>query len=97
MLLNPASADRMQPNREEKCEHKVKKSRPTAKINDCHVVEHRTRKINKEPAVPHLDRFQTGWACQLKEWKSMSQMALRYHLLPTRRASQWFARSASYS
>src|SRR5437867_2143360 len=69
MLLNPASADRMQPNREEKCEHEVKKTRPTAKINDCHVVEHRTRKINKEPAVPHLDRFQTGWACQLKEWK----------------------------
>src|SRR4030095_8584730 len=69
MLLNPASTYRVQSNRKEKRKYEIKKSRPTAKINDRHIVERGTRKIDKEPAVPHFDRFQSRGACDLKKRK----------------------------
>src|SRR6266480_4823191 len=69
MLLDPPSAHWMQPNREEKCEYEIKKSRPTAKINNSHIVGGRAHKIDEKPAVPHLDRFQSRWTCHLKKWE----------------------------
>src|SRR6266545_1033523 len=69
MLLNPASADRVQSNRKEKCKHEIKKSRPTAKINHCHIVKRSACKIDKETTVPHFDRFQTRRARHLKKRK----------------------------
>src|SRR5256886_12241364 len=59
MLLNPASTHRMQPNRKEKCQRKVKKPRPTAEVNNGCVIRGRAREIHEEPPVPHGDRFQT--------------------------------------
>src|SRR4029453_6407567 len=56
-------------NLKEKQKYEIKKSRPTAKINDCHVVERSTCKIDKEPAVPHLDRFQPWRTRHLKKRK----------------------------
>jgi hypothetical protein len=41
--------------------------------------------------------FRRGGRVSWKNGKSINQIALRYHLLPTRRASQWLARSASCS
>src|SRR6266513_1587358 len=57
MLLDPTSAYWMQANRKEKCEYEIKKSRPTAKINDGCIICCRTHEIHKEPPVPHFDRF----------------------------------------
>src|SRR2546421_12783977 len=69
MLLDPASPNRVQPNRKEKREHEIKKSRPTAKINDGHIVERGTRKIDEEPAIPHRNRLQSWRARQRKKWE----------------------------
>src|SRR2546430_2403499 len=67
MLRDPASPNRVQPNRKEKREHEIKKSRPTAKINDGHIVERGTRKIDEEPAIPHRNRLQSWRARQPKK------------------------------
>src|SRR5947199_8811684 len=77
MLLNPASPNRVQPNRKEKREHEIKKSRPTAKINDGHIVERGTRKIDEEPAIPHRNRLQSWRARQLKKWDEHEPDCLR--------------------
>src|SRR5437016_13846641 len=77
MLLNPASPNRVQPNRKEKREHEIKKSRPTAKINDGHIVERGTRKIDEEPAIPHRNRLQSWRARQLKKWEEHEPDCLR--------------------
>src|SRR6266705_3520754 len=69
MLLNPASTDWMQANREEKREHEIKKPRPTTKINNGCVVCCSAREIHEEPSIPHGDRFQSGRPGQLKKWK----------------------------
>src|SRR6266480_5916726 len=69
MLLNPASAHRMQPNRKEKREYEIKKSRPTAKINNSCIVRRCTGKIHEEPPVPHLDGLQPGRPGQLEKRK----------------------------
>jgi hypothetical protein len=69
MLLNPTRAHRMQPNREEKREHEIKKSGPPAEVNNCGIVRRRARKIHKEPPVPHLDGLQPGWPGQLEKRK----------------------------
>src|SRR5207253_10796711 len=84
MLLDPASPNRVQPNRKEKREHEIKKSRPTAKINDGHIVERGTRKIDEEPAIPHRNRLQSWRARQLKKWEEhevdcLPQPPVRYH------------------
>ena len=55
MLLNPASADWMQPDRKKECEDKIKKAGPTAEIDDRYIVCGRTGEIDGEPSVPHLD------------------------------------------
>src|SRR5437588_13065706 len=77
MLLDPASPNRVQPNRKEKREHEIKKSRPTAKINDGHIVERGTRKIDEEPAIPHRNRLQSWRTRQLKKWEAHEPACLR--------------------
>src|SRR5205823_8050518 len=57
VLLNPARAYRVQADRKEKCGHEIKKSSPTAEIDDRYIVQDRTREVGGEPAVPHLDRL----------------------------------------
>src|SRR5207245_9169502 len=57
MLLNQTRAHGMQPNRKEKREHKTKKPRPTAEINNRSIIRHPTSQIHKKPPVPHDDRF----------------------------------------
>src|SRR5262245_12726338 len=69
VLLNPASSHVMQTNGKQKREHQVQKSSPTAKVNDCYVISHRACKIDREPTVPHLDRFEPGRTRNLKERK----------------------------
>src|SRR5438067_13465668 len=77
MLLDPASPNRVQPNRKEKREHEIKKSRPTAKINDRHIVERGARKIDEEPAIPHRNRLQSWRARQPKKWEEHEPDCLR--------------------
>src|SRR5437868_8152407 len=55
VLLNPAGTYRVQADGEEKCKHEIKKSSPTAEIDDRYIVQDRTREVGGEPAVPHLD------------------------------------------
>src|SRR5262249_36946561 len=69
MFLNPASSHRVQSDGKQKGEHQIKKSSPTTKINDSDVINERASKIDQEPAVPHLDRFESGRTRYLKEWK----------------------------
>ena len=69
MLLNPACPHRVQPNGKQKREHQIKKSSPTAEINDCDIVRSCAYKIDGEPAVPHLDRFESRRTRYLKKWK----------------------------
>src|SRR4030095_16096630 len=59
----------MQPDREEKREHEIEKSGPTAKINDGHIIGDGAHQVNREPAVPHLDCLQSRWTCHLEKWK----------------------------
>src|ERR1043166_8054694 len=46
MLLNPASAYRVQPNGKQKREHQIEKSGPTAEINDRYIIRDRACKID---------------------------------------------------
>src|SRR5262249_26977374 len=46
MLLNPARAYRMQPNGKQKREDEIKKSGPTAEINDRHIISGGAHEIN---------------------------------------------------
>src|SRR5439155_15811276 len=69
MLLNPARAHGMQPNRKQERQYEVKKPGPTAEINDRYIVRDCAREIGGEPSVPHLDRLQSRRACDLKKWK----------------------------
>src|SRR5947207_1301444 len=69
MLLNPARADRMQPNGKQKREHQIKKSGPTAEIDDRYVVRDRTPEIQREPTVPHLNCLEPRRTSDLKKWK----------------------------
>src|SRR5436190_1740444 len=54
-----------------------KEIRPTAKINDGHIVERGTRKIDEEPAIPHRNRLQSWRARQLKKWEEHEPDCLR--------------------
>src|SRR6266487_3808135 len=69
MLLNPTGTNWVQPNRREKREREIKKSRPTAEINNCRIICRRTSEIDKEPPVPHFDRFQSRRPGQLEKRK----------------------------
>ena len=69
MLLNPTGANWVQPNRREKGEREIQKSRPTAEINNCCIIRRRTCEIDEEPPVPHFDRLQSRRPGQLKKWK----------------------------
>src|SRR6266480_2769889 len=69
MLLNPARADRMQPNGKQKREHQIKKSGPTAEIDDRYVVRDRTPDIQREPTVTHLNCLEPRRTSDLKKWK----------------------------
>src|SRR5438477_3034800 len=69
VLLNPTGANWVQPNRREKREREIKKSRTTAKIHNCCIIHRRTCEIDEEPPVPHFDRFQSRRPSQLEKWK----------------------------
>src|SRR5205809_7847157 len=69
MILNPARADGVGSNRKQKGEHEIKKSGPAEEVNDRCIVRRRAREIDRAPAVPHLDRFQSARSRYLKEWK----------------------------
>src|SRR5205807_2776546 len=69
MLLNPACPHRMQPNGKQKREYQIKKSSPTAEINDGYIIRDRACEIHREPAVPHLDGFESRRTRDLEKWK----------------------------
>ncbi len=69
MLLNPARAHRVEPDRKEKRKHEIKKSGPATKINHRHVVGSRAEKIHDKPAVPERDRLQPWRPSQLEKRK----------------------------
>src|SRR5437867_6188824 len=81
MLLNPTRAHRMQPNGKEKRERKIKKSRPTAEINNRCIIRCRGREVHEEPPVPHGDRFQPWRPCHLEKRKERKPQRLAIPLV----------------
>src|SRR5690348_11477135 len=69
MLLNPARAHRMQPDRKHECEHEIKKTGPATEIDYGYIVYDRACQVGREPAVPHLDRLEPRRACHLEKRK----------------------------